>query len=92
MAVLGARGMSSGEPAQTADHHGMAANENLQTLPAAAAGASPAAIPARLQECGKQSTGCRMSLWWAKFLKILPQLPLESQTINSNILYCHLRR
>jgi len=47
MAVLGARGGSSGEPAQTvtADHYCMAANENLQPLPAAGS-TSPAAIPA----------------------------------------------
>jgi len=30
MAALGARGRSSGEPAQTADNQGMAAIENLQ--------------------------------------------------------------
>ena len=45
MAALGARGGSSGEPAQTADNHGMAAIANLQLLPAAAS-ASAAAIPA----------------------------------------------
>jgi len=45
MAALGARGRSSGEPGQTADHHGMAAIAILQPLPAAAS-ASPAAIPA----------------------------------------------
>jgi len=45
MAALGARGGSSGEPPQTADHHGMAAIANLQPLPAAAS-ASPPAIPA----------------------------------------------
>jgi len=45
MAALGARGGSSGEPAQTADNQGMAVNENLQPLPAAAS-ASPATIPA----------------------------------------------
>ena len=45
MAALGARGGSSEEPPQTADHHGTAAISNLQPLPAAAS-ASPAAIPA----------------------------------------------
>ena len=45
MAALWARGRGSGEPAQTADHHGMATIAILQQLPAAAS-ASPAAIPA----------------------------------------------
>jgi len=45
MAALGAQGGSSGEPPQTADHHGTAAIANLQPLPAAVS-ASPAAIPA----------------------------------------------
>ena len=45
MAAQGARGRSSGEPAQTADNHGMAAIANFQTLPAPAS-ASPAAISA----------------------------------------------
>ena len=44
MAALGAQGESSGEPPQTADHHGMAAIANLQPLPAAAS-ASPAVTP-----------------------------------------------
>ena len=42
--MLGAREGSPGEPAQKVDHHGMAANENLQPLPAATS-ASPAPIP-----------------------------------------------
>ena len=45
MTALEARGGSSGEPPQTADHHGMAAIENLQPLPAAASASLPA-IPA----------------------------------------------
>jgi len=45
MAMLGARGGSSGERVRTTDHHGMASNENLQLLPAAPS-ASPAVIPA----------------------------------------------
>ena len=45
MGALGARGGSSGEPTQTADHHGMAPVAIFQPLPAAAS-ASPAAIPA----------------------------------------------
>ena len=43
MAALGARGGSSGEPAQTVDHHSMAVIVILQPLPAAAS-ASPAII------------------------------------------------
>jgi len=44
MGALGARGGSSGELAQTVDHHGMAAIANVQPLPATVS-ASPAAIP-----------------------------------------------
>ena len=44
MAVLGARGRSSRELDQAADHHGMVINDNWQPQPAAVS-ASPAAIP-----------------------------------------------
>jgi len=148
MAVLGARERSSGEPAQTADHHGMAANENLQPLPAAAATASPAAIPAvdepskspeprgvglsisplilkqmedkvveEAQPLGRkqytenspsgivlQRTTRKTAEVWktvkrlqdvslmGKILQNSSSITLDSQTKNSNIRYCHLRR
>ena len=43
MVALGARGGISGKPAQTVDHHGMAAIENLQPLPVTV-NASPTVI------------------------------------------------
>ena len=53
MAALGARVGCSGEPPQTADHHGMADIANLQPLPAAAS-AFPPVIPA-VDEANPQS-------------------------------------
>jgi len=45
MAVLGARGGSSGEPAQTSDHHNMPPNKNLQPLPAVSASLADIPVP-----------------------------------------------